>query len=82
MKFATGPGDDDRGALGHGLGRETDRPLLRAHPRDGFRIGHAGAVGVAVELHVAAERNGAELPAGAVAVVEADSSGPKPSEKA
>ncbi len=66
------PGDDDRRALGDRLGREADRPLVRGHLRDGVRIGDAGAVGVAVELDVAAERDRAELPAGAVTVVEAD----------
>ena len=43
-------------------------------------IGHAGGVLVAKELDVATERNGRDLPAGAVAIIEADSSGPKPIE--
>ena len=44
-------------------------------------VGHAGGVVVAEELDVAAERNGRELPAGAVAVVETDNLGPETERK-
>ena len=44
--------------------------------------GVARRVTVAEELDVAAQRNSGQAPAGAVAVVEADNSGPKPIENA
>ncbi len=57
------------------LGVEADRVVGRIHARHRVRIRHAGAVHVADELDVAAERDRRDLPAGAAAVVEADQLG-------
>ena len=46
-------------------------------PASAFRIRHARGILVAEEFHVAAERNGGDLPARAVAVVKADEFGPE-----
>ena len=66
------PGRHDRGARADRLVEEADLALRLGHAGDGRLVGHARGVVVAEELHVAAERDGGELPAGAVAVVEAD----------
>src|SRR3546814_494408 len=65
------PRRDDGGALAEPLVREGDGALRFAHALAALRR-HAGGVGVAEHLHVAAERNQAELPAGAGLVVPAE----------
>src|SRR5215212_6692820 len=60
---------------------EALRALLLAHGGDRVLICDAGGVLIAEELHVAAERNGRNLPARAVAIVEADQFGAKPYRK-
>src|SRR5205814_10011563 len=52
-----------------------------AQLRDRLSVGHAGRVLVADEFHIAAERNGRELPAGAVAIGEAQKLAPEPDRK-
>ena len=62
-----GPREYDGRALAHTLGMERirrGRPVIRG--------ARAGDVGVAVELHVAAERQGAQFPARPVPIVEAE----------
>ena len=66
------PGRDDRGALADRLEEEALAPLRLAHVADRFLIRHARGVLVAEELDVAAERDGRDLPARAVAIVEAE----------
>src|SRR4051794_15317971 len=68
---------DDQGSLENGLVVEADGAFGRAHLGQARRIRHARAVDVAGELDVAAERDRRELPAGAVAVGEADELGPE-----
>ena len=72
MKLAIGPAATMAARFGQGLRREARRPLLRGHPGHGLGVRNAGAVGVAVELDVAAEGDRRELPARAVPVVEAE----------
>ena len=63
---------DGRRAFPDRLRGEGHRPLRRRHGFDGRVVGHAGAVGVAVELDVAAEREQRDAPARAVAVDEGE----------
>src|ERR1019366_6851748 len=52
--------------------------LSFVHGGGSLVVGHARRIVVAKELHIAAERNRGDFPAGAVAVVEADYFGAKP----
>ncbi len=72
MKLAIGPGRHDRSARAHLLPGEADLLLGFAHGGAGVMVGHARRIVVAEEFHIAAERDGRDLPAGAVAVIEAD----------
>src|SRR5690606_11509865 len=63
---------DDRRALPDILGEERVLAVLVRHAGDRVAARRAGGVLVAEELHIAAERNGRDLPARAVPVVEAD----------
>src|SRR6185312_3958136 len=65
-------GGDDGGARADRLEHEGDLLLLLGHQRGGVPIRDTGRILVAEEFHKAAEGNGGEFPAGAVAVVEAD----------
>ena len=71
MKFAIGSRRDDGGALSDRLVEEALLALFRGHAGDGGWIRHAGRVFIPKKFYVAAERNGGELPAGSVAVGEA-----------
>src|SRR3546814_7973624 len=64
-------GGHDRGALAEPLVRKGDRALRLAHA-PGVLGRHAGGVGIAEHLHVAAERTEAEFPACARPVVPAE----------
>src|SRR3546814_6984763 len=65
---------------GHHDGRAGAQPLVvegflavgLAHGGNGRAIGAGCRVGIAEELHEAADRNGADLPAGAILVVQAE----------
>jgi hypothetical protein len=64
-------GDHDGGSTADRLVVEALAALLRVHAFDGGLIGDARRVLVAEKLHIAAQRNGRDLPAGAVTVGEA-----------
>ena len=65
------PGRDDGRAAPDRLMEEAVAALGLGHVGDGGLVRHAGGVVIAKKLHIAAERNGRKLPAGAVAIVEA-----------
>jgi hypothetical protein len=72
-KFAIGPATTMAARLSHRL---EDEALARArcgvHARQARPVGNARGILVAEEFHEAAERNGGDFPARAVAIVEAD----------
>src|SRR6185295_8876826 len=59
------------------LMHETLLPLGLGHRRKRLLVRDAGGVFVAEEFHIAAERNGGNLPARAVAIIEAPKFGTK-----
>jgi hypothetical protein len=63
---------DDGGPLGNVLVREADLAFGLVHGGERRLVRHARGVLVAEEFHIAAQRDGGELPTGAVAVREAD----------
>ncbi len=77
MKLATGPAATTAARGADPLVHEADRLLGLGHGGGGLLVGHARRIVVAEEFHIAAERNRRDLPAGAVAVVEADDFGAK-----
>ena len=72
MKLAIGPAATMAARRAHRLMEEALAALGLGHARDRGLVRHARGVVIAEKLHVAAERNGRKLPAGSVAVVEAD----------
>ena len=68
MKLAIGPGRDNGCAAPHGLMKEAVPALLRAHGGNGGLVRHAGGVFIPKELHVSAQRDRRELPAGSIAI--------------
>ena len=71
MKFAIGPGRHHGGARADRLMDEAVFLFGLAHGGGGRLVGHAGRIVVAEKFHIAAERHRGDLPAGAIAVVEA-----------
>ena len=71
MKFASRPGRHDRDALPQRREVEEPLPLGERRRRQRLRIGNARGVVVALEAHIAAERDRGELPARAAAIGEA-----------
>ena len=74
MKFAIGPAATIA-ARRRPTCRRSSAPLRRRHHRAIALVRHARGILIAEELHVAAERNGRQFPARAVAVVEAEQFG-------
>ena len=74
-KLKAGPAKTVSGAFPHRLRVEGDLLLVVGQRFDLAGVRRARRVHVADEFHVAAERNGGNLPARAVAVVEADEFG-------
>ena len=74
MKLAIGPAATTAARLRHRLMEEAGGARSRScWPRR--LVGHARGIVVAEKLHIAAERDGRKLPAGAMAIVEADDFG-------
>src|SRR5262249_27206545 len=63
-------GDNDGRPFPHRLEMETQRAIAGIHRLQACRVGRAAGVLVAKELHIAAEWNGGDLPACAVAIIE------------
>ena len=72
MKLAIGPAATMAARRAHRLMEEAVALLRLGHARDRGLVRHARGVVIAKKFHIAAERNGRKLPAGAMAVVEAD----------
>ena len=72
MKLAIGPAATMAARRAHRLMEEAVAALGLGHAGDGGLVRHARGIVIAEKLHVAAERNRRKLPAGAVAIVEAD----------
>ena len=67
-KLAAGPAKTISRALPDRLGEEADLALLGGHVLGAFGDAGAGAVGIAMELHVTAERDPGEPPACPLAI--------------
>src|SRR6185369_91853 len=74
-EIGDGAGSDNRRARTNRLEHEAVALFFFGHGRGGVEIGRACRVVIAVELHVAAERHRGDLPAGAVAIIEAEQLG-------
>src|SRR5262249_52738063 len=63
-------GDHNRRSLEHRLKMKTQRPFAGIHCLQARGIGSTPGIFIAEKLHVAAERNGRDLPARAIAIVK------------
>src|SRR5271156_4740249 len=71
-KIRQRPGDDDGRTFGYRLEHETFSAFLRIHAGSLRRVGHTCRIFIAKKLHEAAQRNGRDLPARPVAIIEAN----------